>query len=78
MIRKTLVLPAGKLATVHVTVPPDPTFGVEQVHIGPDVCCSETNVMSLGRVSFRATVDAASGPAFATWIVKVTFLSARV
>src|SRR4051812_4394044 len=75
--RKVLLLPTGKLFTEQLTFPPDPTGGMEQVQVGPEVCWSETKVISSGRRSFSAAPIALLGPPLVTEIVNVTFEFAR-
>jgi hypothetical protein len=64
---KVVVPPFARVAAVHVTVPPAPTAGVEQVNAGP-VCESETNVVPEGRGSVTVAFAAASGPTLRTSI----------
>ena len=64
-----MLLLAGKLEFVQVTVPPAPTAGVLHDQVGPEVCCNETKVMSPGRMSSISALAAASGPLFVTWMV---------
>jgi hypothetical protein len=66
---KVAVVPEARLAIVQVTVPPEPGEGwPEQSNAGPLFCAIETNVIVPGRVSVRANVSAASGPALLTVI----------
>ena len=60
---KTALPPAGKLASVQVTVPPAPTAGVEQFHPPGDDRLTKVRFPCSGSVT--VTDAAASGPPFA-------------
>jgi hypothetical protein len=61
--------PKGSVAIVPVIVPVPPTVGLVKLKASPEVCASETKVVSAGRGSVSATVWASLGPVFKTVIV---------
>ena len=66
----TLLLLAGTLAFVQVTVPGLPGLGwFVQSQAGPEFWLMDTKVMLLGSVSVRLALVALSGPALVTVIV---------
>src|SRR5437667_450609 len=67
---------AGRVATVHDTVPVPPAGGFVQVKAGPAVCVSDTNVVPAGSTSLRATACASLVPVFDKVIVYVRFVPA--
>ena len=64
-----VVAPAGKVAVVQETSPPELTAGVVHGMAGPGPCEIETNVIVPGRRSSSSTVEPSSGPALLTVIV---------
>ena len=70
--------PRARVAIVSLIVPVPPTAGPVRVKGRPEVCVSETNVVSAGRASVNATVWASLGPVFKTVIVYVILLPASM
>ena len=58
------VVPGASEAIVQTMVPVDPTAGVVQLKVGPEVWVEETKVVSDERKSVSVTFAAADCPAF--------------
>ena len=69
--------PRGRVAIVSLIVPVPPTAGPVRVKGRPEVCVSETNVVSAGRGSGPPRL-ASLGPVFKTVIVYVISLPASM
>jgi hypothetical protein len=61
--------PKGSVAIVPLIVPVPPTVGLVKLNAGPEVCASETKLVSAGRGSVSATAWASLGPVFKSEIV---------